>query len=399
MTEVLLAQFFGGDIVGTLISFILIFVMIIFGPRLMTTQTIWNLEKDVAELEIMAERSRTNVVKKYLKTPTRETQDRIKNFMDFQIAEPVGTDPFGIIKKIDAVLKQAENRHKIFVESIAPGLGEEEKKNFRAALLHTSGVHQIAKIMRHLLETIKKYKIFQMALILQMQFPMIKKVADGLADSVEAFTKGLPIGDAIGPMIIANYIPKGGAKEMKDADFVYYRTKIAGRSVILSRATGPGVSIGYPEKFVENILKKERITRIITVDAAMGMEGEKSGYVAEGVGFGQRGSNPVASFYIEEMAVKRGIPVDDIMIKEIGEEGLQVMAKPILESMKKASEALEDAIKRAGKNDRILVIGLGNTGGVGNDKSGIAPAVEKLKKYYREMEAKAKKEKKGWFGF
>ncbi|MBU3957958.1 MAG: DUF1512 domain-containing protein [Nanoarchaeota archaeon] len=399
MQEVFLSQFFGNDIWGTLISFVLIFVLIIFGPRLMTTQTIWKLEKDVAELEMMAERSRVNTVKKFLKKPSRETQDRIKNFMDFQIAEPVSTDPFGIIKKIDAVLKQAENRHKVFVDSIAPGLGEEEKKNFRAALLHTSGVHQIAKIMRHLLETIKKYKIFQLALILQMQFPMIKKIADGLADSVEAFTKGLPIGDAIGPIIISNYIPKGKAREMKDADFVYYRTKIAGRNVILSRAKGPGVSIGYPEKFVENILKKEKITRIITVDAAMGLEGEKPGSVAEGVGFGQRGSNPVASFYIEEMAVKKGIPVDDIMIKEIGEQALQVLAKPILESLPKASEALEDAIKRAGKSEKILVIGLGNTGGVGNDKSGVAPAVEKLKKYYRETEAKEKAEKKGWFGF
>lgn len=399
MTEILLAQFFGTDIWGTLISFILIFIMIIFGPRLMTTQTIWNLEKDVLELESMAESSRANVVKKFLKKPTRETQNRIKDFMDFQIAEPVSTDPFGIIKKIDAVLRQAENRYKMFVDSVAPRLGEDEKKNFRAALMHTSGIHQIAKAMRHLLETIKKYKIFQLALILQMQFPMIKKVAEGLSDSVEAFTKGLPIGDAIGPMIISNYIPKGKAKLMKDADFVYYRTRMAGRSVMLSRAKGPGVSIGYPERFVENVLKAEKITRIITVDAAMGMEGEKSGSIAEGVGFGQRGSNPVASFYIEEMAVKKGIPVDDIMIKEIGEQGLQVMSKPILDSLPKASRTLEEVIKRSGKNEKILVIGLGNTGGVGDDKTGIAPAVEKLKKYYREMEAKEKKNKKRWFSF
>ncbi len=397
MSEILLSQFFGNDIWSTLISFILIFVLIIFGPRLMVTQTIWKLEKDVEELEMMAERSRNNAVKRFLKNPDREMHDKIKNFMDFQIAEPVSTDPFGIIKKIDAVLRQAESRHKVFVESIAPGLGEDEKKNFRAALLHTSGVHQIAKIMRHLLETIKKYKIFQMALILQMQFPMIKKVAEALYDSVEAFSRGLPIGDAIAPLIVANYIPKGKAKLMKDADFVYYRTKIAGRSVIFSRANGPGVSIGYPEKFMENILKKERITRILTVDAASGLEGEKPGAVAEGVGFGQRGSNPVASFYIEEMAVKRGIPVDDIMIKEIGEQGLQVMAKPILESVPKASQAMEEAIKRSKKNERILVIGLGNTGGVGNDKSGVPLAIDKLKKYYRDMEAKQKEKKRGWF--
>lgn len=396
MSEIILSQFFGNDIFGTIISFILIFVLIIFGPRLMVTQTIWKLEKDVMELEMMAERSRRDTVKTFLKKPSREIQDKIKNFMDFQIAEPVSTDPFGIIKKLDAVLRQAENRHKIFVDSIAPKLDEESKKNFRAALLHTSGIHQIAKIMRHLLETIKKYKIFQLALILQMQFPLIKRVADGLFDSVNAFTKGLPIGDAIGPMIISNYIPKGKAVLMKDEDFVFYKTKMFGKDVILSRANGPGVSIGYPERFVEKILKKEKITRIITVDAAMGMEGEKSGSVAEGVGFGQRGSNPVASFYIEEMAVKKGIPIDDIMIKEIGEQGLQVMSKPILDSLQKASAEMENAIKRAGKRERILVIGLGNTGGVGNDKSGVAPAVEKLRKYYREMEAK-EKEKKGWF--
>ncbi len=400
MTDILLAQFFGNDIIGTLISFVLIFILIIFGPRLMTTQTIWRLEKDVSELEIMAERSRANAVKKFLKKPTKETQDRIKNFMDFRIAEPVSTDPFGIVRKLDAVLKQAESRHKSFVESIAPGLSEEEKENFGAALLHTSGIYQIAKVMRHFLETIKKYKIFQMALIIQMQFPMIKKVADALYDSVEAFTEGLPIGDSIGPMIISDYIPKGKAQLMKDADFVYYKTDIAGRSVILSKAKGPGVTIGHPEILVENLLKREKITRIITIDAAMGLEGEKTGSIAEGVGFGMRGSNPVRSFFIEEIAVKKGILVDDIMVKEVGEDSMQVMSKPILDSMKKASEALEDAIKRAGKNEKILVIGLGNTGGIGNDKSGIAPAAEKLKKHYREVEEKEKKEKKkGWFGF
>jgi hypothetical protein len=398
MQEVLLAQFFGNDIWGTLISFILIFVLIIFGPRLMVTQTIMRLEKDVAELEMMAERSRVNTVKSFLKKPSRETNEKVKNFMDFQIAEPVSTDPFGIIRKLDAVLRQAEDRHKSFVESMAPGLSKEEKENFGAALLHTSGVHQIAKIMRHLLETIKKYKIFQMALILQMQFPMIKKIADGLYDSVEAFTKGLPIGDAIGPMVISNYIPKGKAQLMKDADFVYYKTNIAGRSVTFSKAKGSGVTIGHPEILLENLLKKEKITRIITIDAATGLEGEKTGSIAEGVGFGMRGSNPVRSFYIEEIAVKRGILIDDIMIKEVGEDSMQVMSKPILDSMKKASEAMEEAIKRSGKNERILVIGLGNTGGVGNDKSGVAPAVEKLKKYYRGMEEKEKK-KKGWLGF
>lgn len=385
------------DLISTIIWFILIFVFIIFGPRLMTTQTIWKLEKDVSELEFLADKSRKIVVKKFVRNPSKAVNDKIRSFMEFFIAEPVSTDPFGIIKKIDHVVRNADARQKMFVDSVAPNLSKTEKEDFRASLIHSSGVHQIAKIVRHYLETIKKYKIYQLAIIIQMQIPFIRKVADALYSSVEAFTESIPIGDGIGAMAAAEFITDGKKiKRLEEDEFVYWKTKISGRSVVFSKADGPGTSIGHPGKFVEKIVKREKINRIITVDAASGLEGERTGSVAEGVGFGMRGGNPVDSFEIEEIALKYKLFLDDVAIKEISEEALLPMKKQILGSLPRVVESVKSAIERAGKKDNILVIGLGNTCGIGNDRKSVDATREKLKKYYRKQaESNGKKSK--WF--
>lgn len=46
----MLAQF-GGDLLSTIITFIFFLIVVIFGPRLMTMQTILKLEQEVKELE------------------------------------------------------------------------------------------------------------------------------------------------------------------------------------------------------------------------------------------------------------------------------------------------------------------------------------------------------------
>ena len=55
-----LAQF-GTDLVSTIIWIILAIIFFLFGPRLMTTQTIIKIEKEVLELEEMAEKSKNYV--------------------------------------------------------------------------------------------------------------------------------------------------------------------------------------------------------------------------------------------------------------------------------------------------------------------------------------------------
>ena len=67
----------------------------------MTTQTIWKLEKDVAELEGMAEKSRNIALHAVSRKPTKEQKIAVKNFMEFFAVSPVDMDPYGIVKKVD----------------------------------------------------------------------------------------------------------------------------------------------------------------------------------------------------------------------------------------------------------------------------------------------------------
>ncbi len=360
-------------------------------------QVVWALERDLRELDVMASKGKQLIFKKISKKPSKEIEGKINEFMEFHLLPPVSLDPSGIVDKIHSVFKHAATREKQFVNEIAPHFTEEQQSNITAALMHTSGIHQISKIIRHYLEMIRKYKMLQLALILQMQIPLIKQVSKALLESVDAFTKEVPIGDGIGPLVIASMIPANAKLTVcKDEEFVYAKTKVEGRTVILSKAFGPGTTIGYPGKFVQKLVKKNKINRIITVDAAQGLEGEKAGTIAEGVGVGTRGSELVAyhGFQIEEIAAKKNIVLDTIAIKEISQTSLYPMPKEILKSLPDAISVTKRAINRAGKNEKILIMGFGNTCGVGNNAKAAKEAEEKIKKHIKKKESAKKKQKR-----
>lgn len=393
-------QFMGEDWVSTIIWFMLIFVLMIFGPRLMVAQTVWKLERDVAELEYMAERSRNIVVKFASKKPSSAIRQSVKSFMEFFAISPVDIDPFGAVKRLDHIIRNADARFKYFVNQIAPGFSEEKKSNLKGALAGAMTTHQIAKIVRHFLETIKKYKIFQLALLLQMQLPIIMRIAKASVHATKAFVDGMPIGDSVGPLVAANMVPKKAkAKVYKEEQFSFYKTNILGRTVIVAKAHGPGAETGYPGKFLQRLLKEQKINRIITIDAAGKMEGERTGSIAEGVGVAIGGPG-VDRYEIEQIATARELPLDAIAIKQSGEEeALVPMKKEILEAVPRAIEAVHAAIKRSRKGERILVMGIGNTCGVGDTAEAAEHAKEMLKKSYKKAEAEAQERKKPWWKF
>ncbi len=398
MSDFLAAQFLGEDWISTIIWFVLIFILMIFGPRLMVTQTVWRLEKDVAHLEYMAERSRSIVVKFASKKPSASLKQSIKSFMEFFAIAPVDIDPFGAVKRLDHIIRNADARFKYFVNQIAPGFSEEKKSNLKSALAGAMTTHQIAKIVRHFLETIKKYKIFQLALLLQMQLPIIMRIAKASVHATKAFVDGMPIGDSVGPLVAASMVPKKVKVNVyKEEEFSFCRTKILGRPVIIAKAHGPGAETGYPGKFLQRLLKEQKVDRIITIDAAGKMEGERTGSIAEGVGVAIGGPG-VDRYEIEQIATTRNIPLDAIAIKQSGEdEALIPMNKDILEAVPKAVETVKSAISRSKKNERILVMGIGNTCGVGDGAEAAKRAQEKLKKLYKRTEEK--QQKKPWWKF
>ena len=390
-----LAQFGGqGDLVSTIVWFLLFFAMMFLYPKLMISQTIWQLEKSAAELEALDARAQSIVIRKSSKSPSKEQRAAVKRFMEFFAVGPVDLDPAGIIRKIDLVSRRADYKFKYFVSQIAPKFSMEEQSNLKNAMAGAMTTHQIAKIVRHFLETVKKYKIFQLAIILQMQIPMIARIAKAAIGATAAFADGIPVGDGIGPMVASTLIGKQKVKFYSEDEFVVCEKKVAGKKVFISKAWGPGASTGIPGKFLKKFTAKNKITRIITVDAALKMEGEKSGSLAEGVGVAMGGSG-VDRYEIEEFATRNNIPLDAVAIKMSDEEAIMPMRKEIYNAIPDAIELVDEVVKRGPRGEKILLIGVGNTCGVPNDSESFKKSAKLAIERAEKLEAERKKEEKG----
>jgi hypothetical protein len=391
ISDFMLSQF-GGDLVSTIIWIILIIVSIFFGPRLMVTQTIMKLEKEASELEGLAKKSKGFIFKSLSKKSKKDVKKKINNFMEFFAVTPIATDPYGIMKKLDHIIKNYDSRFRYFVDQIDPNASKEEKKNIKNALSGAITTHQIAKIVRHYVELIKKYKMFQYAMVIQMQIPLITSIAKASMKATRAFVKGIPVGDGAGPLVAASMINKK-PEIFKEEEFVVAKVKLKGRNVWISKAEGPGAATGYPGKFLTKFLKKQKINRIITIDAGLKLEGEKTGTVAEGVGIAMGGIG-VERYEIEQVAVKKKIPLDAVVIKVSNEEALMPMKKDIFDAIPNAVEAVKASLDRAGRNDKIMIIGVGNTCSIDNSSKTIKDVEKKVKKH-----GAKKEEKKGMFKF
>ena len=100
------------------------------------------------------------------------------------------------------------------------------------------------------------------------------------------------------------------------------------------------------------------------IDAALRLEGEKTGEIAEGIGAAIGGIG-VDRFKIEEVATENNIPIYAIVIKQTLVEAISIMKKEIAESMEPVHKILNRLIKeRTKEGDSVIIIGVGNTAGV-----------------------------------
>ncbi len=125
-------------------------------------------------------------------------------------------------------------------------------------------------------------------------------------------------------------------------------------------------TVGRPGEAVANVVEeyKGNIKRIITVDAALKLEGEETGSVAEGTGvaMGDPGPEKIA---IERIAVKYGIPIDALIVKMGMEEAITEMRKSVYDASSRIMQMLKRIIQeRTHPGDIVVVVGVGNTSGV-----------------------------------
>jgi len=389
--DVVLAQF-GEGIWGQVISLIMFIVFIFFYQRIMVTQILFKLEKSAQTLENMSEKAKKTVMKKISKKPDSKLKRSVNRFLEFFVISPVSLDPYGVVKKFEHLIDLEKDRFKYFVNQVAPKLDSENKANLMMGLSGAISLYMLTKLVRHFVELIKQTKSVNLAMVLQMQLPLIERLARALLHGTEALANGWPVGDTIGAYAAANLIDN--SKVIKaDDETVVCKKKYKKRDVIIVKAKGPGGRTGNPGRVVEKIVRKEKIAKIITIDAALKLEGEKTGTIAEGVGVAIGGVG-VEKTYIENIAVKKNLPLDSIIIKMSQEEAITPMKKEILNSVPLVTQALDAAIDRTKEKGKIIVVGVGNTSGVGNNKKDVEKAKELIKKSIKKMKALAKKRKK-----
>ena len=376
----------------TVLYFGFFIIFFFFYPRLMLSQIMWKIERTAEELEAMSDNSKKFLINEISKNPTKKIKDSVTNFFEFFVIPPVSLDPYGVVKKFDIIIQNEKQRFRYFVNQVAPKMDEERKTNIQMGMAGGIEMHMIAKIVRHYVELIKQTKSYQIALIIQMQLPLVERIAKAVYKGTKSLARGEPVGDGLGPLVVANLIGNKKPKEIEE-DIMLANVKIENRNCFVMKAKGPGGRLGRPGKAVEKIVKQNKISRIITIDAAAKLEGEKTGSIAEGVGVAMGGPG-VERSYIEDVAVKNDIPLDSIIVKMKPEEAIMPMRKAIKDAVPHVTGRIKDSLARANKGENVIIVGVGNTSGVGNSKSHADKTSRWVDEHERKIERMKKKHQK-----
>jgi hypothetical protein len=227
----------------------------------------------------------------------------------------------------------------------------------------TTSLHLLHKLVRHLFLTAKRQNNFPLILPLQMMMPFIMEQAGALRDAVSALKQGQPIGDGIGPMVVGKMM-LGTEKRPIAFETVCSEREFEQRILCLLKAEGPIATVGRPGDAVETMVLENKPDIIIMIDAALKLEGEDSGSVAQGFGAAIGGIG-TDRFQIEEIATKNNIPIYSIVIKQSIKEAITLMTKQIADKADDVeSQVYRLVLENTKPNQIVLVVGVGNTLGV-----------------------------------
>ena len=185
----------GGDWTSWLLWFIFMVVFFMFYPRIMLSQMMWKLEGSARRLEGMSSNSRKFLLKEISNKPSKVVKDSVDRFFEFFIITPVSLDPYGIVKKLDFLLKSERERFRYFVNQVARHADDEKKACIQMGMAGGIELYMLAKIVRHYIEMVKKTKSYQIAMILQMQLPLIERIAKALSRGTESLAKEILVAE------------------------------------------------------------------------------------------------------------------------------------------------------------------------------------------------------------
>ena len=348
-----------------LIWFLPVLLFVFYGQRIQLIITSRDIKKDMGKLEQFRNDSRNELID-YVKqklSPNGDPTQKLDRFFDYFTVMPVDIDPNGIIPKIHHLVRSRDDTTRKQVKSMFSEINTLEVTKVQNLLEIVTTLQLLHKVVRHLFLTAKKQNNYPLILPLQMLLPFIMEQAEALKDAIPAFKKGQPIGDGIGPLVVGEMM-LDTKKQNAEFETVYSESEFDGRKLILLKAEGPYATVGRPGEATESIVEKLKPDAIIMIDAALKLEGEDSGSVAQGFGAAIGGIG-TDRFKIEAIAVKYDIPIFAIVVRQSVKEAITLMTKEISDQAENVkSQVYELITDNSNPNQTVLVIGVGNTLGV-----------------------------------
>ena len=360
----------GGGTISNLLNILfygMFFAFMLFGQQIQSRIALMQIDGAVRRLENMRNDAKTLTIKtlrdvgKSKDDPTPKLNSLLEQFL----ITPVDMDPAGIVKKFDHLLDVRETKFKSDVARIAPEATPPQVNNLENLVEAAWALNFMYKIVRHLYLLGKK--TFSIFVIFQLQafLPLIMQEAEAYQGAAKAFAEGHPIGDGAGPLVASKLMRKSEVRKV-EKDMVAGETAIEGRRVIALKAEGPGGNVGKPGDAIRQVLEENngKASMIIMVDAALKLEGEKTGEVTEGIGAAIGGIG-TERYKIEEEATKFGIPVYAIVIKQSILEAVTTMKKEIADAAEPVIEQIKRLIlEHTKEGELVIVAGIGNTAGI-----------------------------------
>ena len=360
-----------GGTIGNIINLLWIgsfFAFIVFGQQIQSRIALMQIDGAVRRLENMSIEAKSLTLRtlRDVGKPKDDPAPRLNSLLEQFLIEPVSMDPAGVVPKFDHLLDVREAKFKSDVARIAPEASPSQVNNLENLVEAAWALNYMFKVVRHLYLLGKK--TFSVLVIFQLQafLPLIMQEAEAYTGASKAFAEGHPIGDGAGPLV-ASKLMRGHEVRKYEKDMLGAETTIEGRRVIALKAEGPGGNVGKPGDAIRQVLEENngKAAMIVMVDAALKLEGEKTGEVAEGIGAAIGGIG-TERFKIEEEATKFGIPVFAVVIKQSILEAVTTMRKDIAEAADPVIEKIKRLIlERTKEGELVIVAGIGNTAGVG----------------------------------
>lgn len=351
----------------SLIFYAIFFFYLFFGQQLQVQRLLLSISGALNKIKDAQDKSKKEVFEFLQKNGYKgDAISHVNTLIEYFTISPVDLDPTGLVKKIEHILGVRDERIRSEVKSMLPDKDALTTSILENLLEISAALNMYYKVVRHYYLVGKKTSNLYLLMQLQMILPDLLREVEALISAIEPIKNAQPIGDGIGPMVAGKLLLNSEKKQIA-RDTVFGELNYKNRLLYVIKAEGPAGNVGQPGNAIEYLINSYGLkpAAIIMIDAALKLEGESTGEVAEGAGAAIGGIG-VDKYKIEEVASKNGIPLYAVIIKESIVEAITCMTKEIVDSIPKVLNRIDYLLEnRTKEGDSVIVVGVGNTLGVG----------------------------------